>query len=1821
MKVVKFTPYAMLLFIHLQFQHDIIHDLHLLAGLGKERTDGVAGDIGSKIIQDSFIGGGNDISEHKYNLKGGGSPVRPKWFDKILHEFFLEVMESIMKNEQMAAAVVVAEAAAAAVVVAEAEAAAAEAAAEAIDVEDAEAAAAAVAAAGEAVIGAIEEEAEAEAALALAVAAAGEAVIGAIDVEDADAVAAAAAGEAVIGAIEEAADAEAAAAAAADAAADAAVDAVENTKNDFNLILKQALGLIPDQNFRKKLDWYLISKRKLNTVQQIPWKEFLNQIFSRGNELYSKTPFFSYYRVICFDKIFSEQSDVGDFITKYLDVKDYFNIMNEVLVYRLIRKLTEQNNSDEEEAAAPVVDAMVDEEEEAAAAAAAEEATPVVDAMEEANAGESFRTNEREYSLYISRTIPDGIVVYHQLIINKNHILEILQYFKKVRDRERDQKRKKSEEPPKMWVADRNPSFLFFDDNTFVVPSTESILSNTPNTREDDKLNPVRVAGDEDSNDAVLIHFNIDNIQCSIQFTLKENQSDFDIFLQLDYTPLANNDAENLGPFVPVDNLYNLYFSYLGSERSDFYNIMARETIFSNFLSVTSNEGEIDLRIDDKSDREIAIEDIMRRLISKSQILKVKVNLETLLFKDNLYPPIDHIDIARLGYTYRKAVEKYIEYEDEEEEGDGMVVVAAAQAGMEEDEEEEGDGMEEDEGVDVEETKGGGPTTGGAGTLNSSFADEGDIESGFNSFYHDNEKQIDQVNKNKELSNDMKKYEIFKICMIKDQQNDEIPNYQYYLYIIREILSKAFDEMVDNPKKHFMPPYKMKYPAPVKRIWSPFRAPNVITKMKQIETPYVNKKREISGGTRTGRTRGLPQQGNVRKFGVFVTDLEQITVPLRSRKQLKPLVDKTHNTLFSRSPGISITPGEQKAALNVNKDKINEYIREFCENIIGFCNNGNNNYPSTIKLGLSRTNKRQAGKVPPDSLIDTLNTINGMLVSLRNGDVIQHFNSINITIDNSEPFIDVGNSNIYKENPEYLIIEYKVKIVLSLLVYYCEVHEDKDKPIEDTDDAGAPPAPPAAPALSAPPAPPAGAAPPPSGAPGALGAPPPGSPPPPPNSATVIAFAAAHAAHAADTAENILKEILKIRDSNSKDISQRELAAAATAAADARVAAQAAADTTDAIVAADAVDAALDAVRNIRDLAVAFNIDPSTLNGGSAALNGGGTKFPLTLTTIQMIIKMIASYTGLCETALLGKKGLPPLPDTCKLIFVHIVNGPIKVMSERLKNLVYDNTTGGADDKLPDILKKEKELCERVLKPPKTTSSHGGSWKWGSAKKIDEEALENMMNLFTQDNDADIGKLTGGGDWEQDHSFGILSQKVVLTNIGQNQAVLEKNIGKTSDVVAMDDVRLDTFLLDMPQSGKPYQDGDSPSRFFYDNAANIKSGMLNKDATICSDVARADAAAAGSCSPSGWRRDTKNDGNYETGEMNFVIQSDAKDDTPQMRYYVEVKPEQLGRTKQLKIKAKLKIGDEDIINLGYPEDPNPDTRYEGLTIDFADATPTLQANNTLKILAEHVLQESVGITHAKFLDNLFEGTDAGLARRQNIMNKAIVKGFGDFLQEMTGVLKDGGYVSSYNADDKVIKHTFQPLPSQDQPRLILSTDRPSATRSILFTAFGKGHINSKSAGGYAYVGHPPKEPQRYNATYYIAARGVANGNNNIFKPGPHILVSPSKTKYLTGPGPVPTFVDIQPGGNIPPANAILKCEIEQVMKTYGSAAAAGGGVNKKKQSDYEKRSIRKTKKNKKPIKKRVNSKNRKVKRKIKNKTRKYKKPKKQKRSRKPKPKP
>ena len=98
MKTVEFTPYAMLLFIHLQFQHDIIHDLHYLGRLGKERTDSVAGIMGPSTLEGSLIpgGGGNDISENKYNLKGGATPKMPENFDTILQKFFLMVLQEVL---------------------------------------------------------------------------------------------------------------------------------------------------------------------------------------------------------------------------------------------------------------------------------------------------------------------------------------------------------------------------------------------------------------------------------------------------------------------------------------------------------------------------------------------------------------------------------------------------------------------------------------------------------------------------------------------------------------------------------------------------------------------------------------------------------------------------------------------------------------------------------------------------------------------------------------------------------------------------------------------------------------------------------------------------------------------------------------------------------------------------------------------------------------------------------------------------------------------------------------------------------------------------------------------------------------------------------------------------------------------------------------------------------------------------------------------------------------------------------------------------------------------------------------------------------------------------------------------------------------------------------------------------------------------------------------------------------------------------------------------------------------------------------------------
>ena len=272
----------------------------------------------------------------------------------------------------------------------------------------------------------------------------------------------------------------------------------------------------------------------------------------------------------------------------------------------------------------------------------------------------------------------DGVAVLHQLIINKNHILDILKHFNPS---------KKIAEISE--IAQIAQSFLFFDDNTRMVPSIKLITSDW---KINDKWNPVTVAAVEEEAlnpnkkhrvaamkpinkgtgqqevKIVTFDFNIeDNIQCHLRFKLNDDRSDFDIFFQLTYNldPNQYNDAENFAPFVRVNNLYNLYFSYLGSEHSDFYNIMARETIFSNFLSVTSNKDVVDLRKDDKSDREIAIEHIVRLLISETQRLKDKVELETLWFIDKITP--DYIDIAYLGYINGIAVKKYIQYEDYED--------------------------------------------------------------------------------------------------------------------------------------------------------------------------------------------------------------------------------------------------------------------------------------------------------------------------------------------------------------------------------------------------------------------------------------------------------------------------------------------------------------------------------------------------------------------------------------------------------------------------------------------------------------------------------------------------------------------------------------------------------------------------------------------------------------------------------------------------------------------------------------------------------------------------------------------------------------------------------------------------------------------------------------------------------------------------------------------------------------------------------------------------------------------------------------------------
>ena len=112
-------------------------------------------------------------------------------------------------------------------------------------------------------------------------------------------------------------------------------------------------------------------------------------------------------------------------------------------------------------------------------------------------------------------------------------------------------------------------------------------------------------------------------------------------------------------------------------------------------------------------------------------------------------------------------------------------------------------------------------------------------------------------------------------------------------------------------------------------------------------------------------------------------------------------------------------------------------------------------------------------------------------------------------------------------------------------------------------------------------------------------------------------------------------------------------------------------------------------------------------------------------------------------------------------------------------------------------------------------------------------------------------------------------------------------------------------------------------------------------------------------------------------------------------------------------------------------------------------------------------------------DNIWEALKNNTNFIVSLFNNITAKGLGDFLQELTAVLKFGAYID-YNKPNQWGKPRYEPdnatmikpaIAEYDDSgqawRIFLANDRPSALRYIfMLLFFPKNYINKRSSGGY-----------------------------------------------------------------------------------------------------------------------------------------------------------
>jgi hypothetical protein len=225
----------------------------------------------------------------------------------------------------------------------------------------------------------------------------------------------------------------------------------------------------------------------------------------------------------------------------------------------------------------------------------------------------------------------------------------------------------------------------------------------------------------------------------------------------------------------------------------------------------------------------------------------------------------------------------------------------------------------------------------------------------------------------------------------------------------------------------------------------------------------------------------------------------------------------------------------------------------------------------------------------------------------------------------------------------------------------------------------------------------------------------------------------------------------------------------------------------------------------------------------------------------------------------------------------------------------------------------------------------------------------------------------------------------------------------------------------------------------------------------------------------------KHRGGVEWGIMDVMIE----DTNSTISYRLRVDPDTTHKPPAyIEVSAFLKIGNEWLINIAsgvarglvgeeaWPIHlpPNPP-----LIVPTDGTTPPVDAKVCLRDLVRHMTKvgdDGWGGSTSKplwpdFIKML--ATPPGAAgdaiaqqQRRLIMEIAFRKGTGDNIQELNGLVTNGGYIH----EPETVTKDGETIVSPRICRLQLNNDRPSAQRALLLIAFGAGAINPNSMAGY-----------------------------------------------------------------------------------------------------------------------------------------------------------